>query len=86
MHIQIAREIYSNKIDLVLLGTGQARHVEEELGKLGFIPERMISGLQNPGIVSNLLKILGKGDVVLIKGHPNLRFNEIVKKITKVKR
>jgi UDP-N-acetylmuramoyl-tripeptide--D-alanyl-D-alanine ligase len=86
VHTQIAREIYSNKIDLVLLGAGQARYVEEELGKLGFIPERMMSGLQNPGMVSNLLKILGKGDVVLIKGHPNLRFSEIVKKITKTRR
>lgn len=86
VHTLIAREIYSNKIDLVLLGGGQARFIEEELTKLGFIPERMMSGLQNPGIVSNLIKILGKGDVVLIKGHPNLRFNEVVKKITKAKR
>lgn len=85
-HISIAREIYSNKIDLVLLGSGQAKIVEAELTKLGFIPERMMSGLQNPGIVSNLIKILGKGDVVLIKGHPNLKYSEIVKKITRTKR
>lgn len=85
-HISIAREIYSNKIDLVLLGSGQAKIVEAELTKLGFIPERMMSGLQNPGIVSNLIKILGKGDVVLIKGHPNLKYSEVVKKITKTKR
>lgn len=86
VHTLIAREIYSNKIDLVLLGSGQAKYVEEELTKLGFIPERMMSGLQNPGLVSNLIKILGKGDVVLIKGHPNLKYSEIVKKITKAKR
>lgn len=85
-HTLIAREIYSNKIDLVLLGSGQAKIVEAELTKLGFIPERMMSGLQNPAIVSNLIKILGKGDVVLIKGHPNLKYSEIVKKITKTKR
>lgn len=86
MHTQIAREIYSNKIDLVLLGSGQTKYIEAELSKLGFIPERMLSGLQNPGIVANLIKILGKGDVVLIKGHPNLRFSEIVKKVSKAKR
>lgn len=85
-HTLIAREIYSNKIDLVLLGSGQAKIVEAELTNLGFISERMMSGLQNPGIVSNLIKILGKGDVVLIKGHPNLKYSEIVKKITKTKR
>lgn len=85
-HTLIAREIYSNKIDLVLLGSGQAKIVEAELTKLGFIPERMMSGLQNPAIVSNLIKILGKGDVVLIKGHPNLKYSEVVKKITKTKR
>ncbi len=86
IHLQIAREIYSNKIDLVLLGSGQAKYIEEELTKLGFIPERMLSGLQNPAIVANLIKILGKGDVVLIKGHPNLRFSEIVKKVSKLRR
>lgn len=85
-HTLIAREIYSNKIDLVLLGAGQTKHVEAELTKLGFIPERMLSGLQNPAIVANLIKILGKGDVVLVKGHPNLRFSEIVKKVSKAKR
>lgn len=86
MHTQIAREIYSNKIDLVLLGGGQTKYIEAELTKLGFIPERMLSGLQNPAIVANLIKILGKGDAVLIKGHPNLRFSEIVKKVSKAKR
>lgn len=85
-HTMIAREIYSNKIDLVLLGGGQTKYIEAELTKLGFIPERMLAGLQNPAIVANLIKILGKGDVVLIKGHPNLRFSEIVKKISKAKR
>ncbi len=86
MHTQIAREIYKNKIDLVLLGGGQTKYIEAELTKLGFIPERMLSGLQNPAIVANLIKILGKGDVVLVKGHPNLRFSEIVKKVSKAKR
>ncbi len=86
LHTLIAREIYTNKIDLVLLGGGQTKYIEAELTKLGFIPERMLSGLQNPAIVSNLIKILGKGDVVLIKGHPNLRFSEIVKKVSKAKR
>lgn len=86
IHTLIAREIYSNKIDLVLLGGGQTKYIEAELTKLGFIPERMLSGLQNPAIVANLIKILGKGDVVLIKGHPNLRFSEIVKKVSKAKR
>lgn len=86
VHTQLAREIYSNKIDLVLLGNGQVKYIEEELGNLGFIAERMMSGLQNQVIVSNLIKILGKGDVVLIKGHPNLKYNEIVKKVTKAKR
>ncbi len=86
VHTLIAREIYSNKIDLVLLGGGQTKFIEAELNKLGFIPERMLSGLQNPAIVANLIKILGKGDVVLIKGHPNLRFSEIVKKVSKAKR
>lgn len=85
IHTLIAREIYSNKIDLVLLGSGQTKFIETELINLGFIPERMLASLQNPAIVSNLVKILGKGDIVLVKGHPNLRFSEVVKRVSKAK-
>lgn len=85
LHRELARRLYKDKVDLVLLGTGDARFVGEELISLGFIQERMLTNLQNPQIVSNLLKILAKGDLVLVKGAPSLRLDEVVKKITRDK-
>jgi UDP-N-acetylmuramyl pentapeptide synthase len=37
--------------------------------------------LSNQTIISRLLKIIGKGDLVLVKGDESSRFDEIVKKI-----
>lgn len=82
-HREVARKLYKDKVDLVILGGGDARFVEEELINLGFIPERVESGLSNAQIVSKLLKILAKGDVVLVKASRLIRMDEIVQKITR---
>jgi len=82
---QIARKIYQDKIDLVLLGKGEVQTVGDELLKLGFIAERLEQDLTNPQIVGNLLKVLGKGDVVLVKGAKEVRLDEVVTKISKLK-
>ncbi len=84
-HREIARKIFTNKVDLVLLGTGEARIIGEELINLGFVPERIESELSNPQIVAKLLKLLAKGDVVLVKASRLVRMDEIVKKITGLK-
>lgn len=85
MHQQIARKIYKDKVDLVFLGGGEAKYIYEELIKLGFNPDRIESNLQNPQIVSKLLKVLAKGDVVLVKGARGVRLDEVVKRISKGK-
>lgn len=81
-HRDIARKIFADKVDLVILGTGDAQIIGDELVNLGFVPERIESGLTNPQIVSKLLKILAKGDVVLVKASRLVRMDEIVRKIT----
>lgn len=83
LHRQVAQCIYKNKIDLVFLGAGDTSIIFDELNKLGFIPERMETNQQNPQIVSKLLKILSKGDIVLVKGPKSVRLDEVVKRITK---
>lgn len=83
LHKLIARRIYGDKIDLILTGTGDAGLINDELEKLGFMPERMEKNLQNPQLVSKLLKILSKGDVVLIKGSLSAKFSEVARKIAK---
>lgn len=83
LHRQIARKIYREKVDLVFLGTGDAQIIADELLLLGFWEERIESNLQNPQIVSKLLKVLNKGDVCLIKGSRALRMDEVVKRVIK---
>lgn len=82
-HREIAREIYRNKVDLVFLGGGDAQFIGDELLKLGFLEDRMERNLQNPQIVSKLLKTLLKGDIVFITGANGLKFEEIVKKLAR---
>ena len=83
LHRQAAQKIFKEKIDLVYLGQGDAEIIGEELKSLGFWEERISSNLQNSQIVSKLLKTLGKGDAVLIKGDRLLRLDEVVKRISK---
>lgn len=86
LHREIARKIYKEKIDLVLLGGGDAQFIADELLELGFIPERLHSGLKNAAMVSILLKLVVRGDVVLVKGSRLTRLDEVVKRIIKSKR
>lgn len=83
MHEEVARKIFKEKFDLVLLGTGSTQYVYDELIKLGFIEDRIFFGLQNSQMVGTLLKILAKGDVVLVKGARNVRLDEVVQRISK---
>ncbi len=83
LHRQIAQVIYKEKIDLVILGQGEAKIIADELKSLGFWEEKLQFNLQNSQIVSKLLKTLGKGDVCLIKGSRASRLDEVVKRIAK---
>lgn len=85
MHREIAQKIYKDKIDLVFLGSGETKHLTDELLKLGFSPERLEANLSNNQIVSKLLRIVKNGDVVLIKGSRAVKLDEVVKRITKKK-
>lgn len=83
LHRQIARKIYKEKPDFVFLGTGEAQIISDELSRLGFWEERIEANLQNPQIVSKLLKVLSRGDICLIKGSRALRMDEVVKRVIK---
>lgn len=83
---EIARKIYKEKIDAVLISSGDTKYFTEELNNLGFLEEKLLTNLTNTQIVTQLLSMLARGDVVLINGATNLRFDEIVKRVTKLKR
>jgi UDP-N-acetylmuramoyl-tripeptide--D-alanyl-D-alanine ligase len=80
---EIAQRIYKDKLDLILLLGKNNEIVSDELTKLGFLTERMVSNLQISQAVSQLLSILSRGDVVLIKGNSNSKMDEVVKRIAK---
>jgi UDP-N-acetylmuramoyl-tripeptide--D-alanyl-D-alanine ligase len=83
LHRKVAQRIYKDRVDLVLLGTGETKYIADELLALGFLPEALEVNLQNPQIVSRLLKVLSKGDICLIKGSRSLRLDEVVKRVVK---
>lgn len=85
IHRKIARKIFKDKVDLVLLGLGDANFVVDELEKLGFISERVMANLQIPQMTSKLLKELRKGDVCLVKGDKISRLDEVVRRIATIK-
>ncbi|MBI4040018.1 UDP-N-acetylmuramoyl-tripeptide--D-alanyl-D-alanine ligase [Candidatus Daviesbacteria bacterium] len=83
LHRKVAQKIYKEKVDLVFLGGGDAVFIGDELKKLGFPEERIEQGLSNPQIVAKLLRVGGKGDVILVKASRSVRLDEVVQRITK---
>lgn len=86
LHRDVARKLYKDRVDLVVLGGGEAHFIADELIKLGFPSEKMEANLSNSQIVSQILKAAGKGDMVLIKGSRAVRLEEVVKRITRQKK
>lgn len=83
LHRGLAQKIYKDKIDLVLLGSGDAEFIYDELIKLGFSPERVDVNLSNTQLVSRIIRYAGKGDLVLVKGSHAVKLDEVVQRITK---
>lgn len=83
LYRHIAQKLYKDKINVVILGKGEVEVVGDELLNLGFIPDRLKTGLNNHQIVGELLQVLSKGDVVLLKGARESRLDEVVSKIAK---
>lgn len=81
VHRDLGQMLFREHADIILSGVGEALHVSDELKKLGFYEGRLEENLSNQTIISRLLKIIGKGDLVLVKGDESSRFDEIVKKI-----
>lgn len=83
LHRAIAQKIYKEKLDYVFLGQGDTEFIADELKSLGYWEDRLESNLGSSDLVSKLLRILGKGDVCLIKGSRAVRLDEVVKRIAK---
>lgn len=85
LHRQLAQKIFRDKIDLVLLGTGDTKYISDELMRLGFVPEKLEANLSNQQIVSKIIRYAKKGDLVLVKGSRAVKLDEVVGRITRKK-
>ncbi|MDD2823037.1 MAG: Mur ligase family protein [Candidatus Daviesbacteria bacterium] len=83
LHRGIAQKIYKDRVDLVLLGSGDALFIIDELIKLGFPSERVEANLSNTQLVNKIIRYAGKGDIVLVKGSHAVKLSEVVQRITK---
>lgn len=86
LHREIARKIFKDKADIVILGKGDTKYIADELKKLGFKSNRLFCDFTNPQMVDQLTKVLSKGDVALIKGANSLKLYEVVRKVTRTKK
>ena len=85
LHREVARKIYKDKIDLVLLGGGDARFIGDELVKMGYAQDKILVNLSNHQMVGNILRAAGRGDIVLVKGSRAVKLEEVVVRISKQK-
>ena len=85
LHREVARKIYKDKIDLVLLGGGDARFIGDELVKMGYPQDKILVNLSNHQMVGNILRAAGRGDIVLVKGSRAVKLEEVVVRISKQK-
>lgn len=84
MHRGIAQKILKDKVaDLVLLSTGNTNIIADELVKLGFPQDRIEVNLSHSQIVSQILRVAKKGDLVLVKGARAVKLEEVVQRISK---
>lgn len=83
---KIALKIFKQRLDYLFLIGNESQGLKEELLKLGFPNERMeteVSSYQQ--IITKVLKLISRGDVVLIKIANKLHPEEIVSRLTKLK-
>lgn len=80
-HRRIAQKIFKEKIDYVFLGTGETRFIGDELVKLGFRDDNLELNLSNSQMVTGVLKIARKGDIILVKGLKSCRLDEVVSRL-----
>ncbi len=83
LHRKVAQAIFRSRPDYLFLGLGETKFIKEEILALGFPEERLEQNLSNQQIVSTILKVARRGDLVLIKGSRSTRLEEVVRRVSK---
>jgi UDP-N-acetylmuramoyl-tripeptide--D-alanyl-D-alanine ligase len=68
VHQKIARKIFKQNLDYCFFLGREGKIISEELLNLGYAAEKIEDDLTATQIVNKLMKLIGRGDVVLIKG------------------
>ena len=82
IHQKIARKIFKQNLDYCFFLGREGKMISEELLNLGFAAEKIEDDLSTVQISNKLIKQLGRGDVVLVKG-VDQNVGEIVGKLVK---
>lgn len=82
LHQKIARKIFKQNLDYCFFLGREGKMISEELLNLGFAAEKVEDDLSATQISNKLVKIVGRGDVILIKGIDQ-NIDEIASKLIK---
>lgn len=83
LHKKIGQKLYQDRVDLVILGSGDTKYIGEELLSLGYSEDKLFTNLNNTQIVAKLLSIAKTGDLILIKGSRSVKLDEVVRRVSK---
>lgn len=82
----LALKMYKQRLDFLFLVGEESVGLKGELLKLGFPADRIETEVASyQQIISKVLKLISRGDVILIKLNNQLRADEIISRLTKLK-
>lgn len=81
LHEQVGKEVYQNKIDVLMCSGEKAEYIAKRAKELG-MPEENIYYFKNKEEMTNKLKeIMKQGDIILLKASNGMRFFDIVERV-----
>lgn len=81
-HQKLARKIFKQNLDYCFFLGREGKIISEELLNLGYPAEKIEDDLSAMQVVNKLVKLVGRGDVVMIKGNTQ-NIDEIATKLVK---
>ena len=83
LHEQVGKEVYENKIDIVMLSGEYAKYIENEAKKQGMKQENIYYFEKKESILEKLEEIVKPGDVILFKASNGMKIFELAEKLIK---
>ncbi len=81
LHKKVGEEVYKNNVDILICRGENARHIVEEVRKLGMKEENIFYLKDNEQIVNKLKDLVKPEDIILLKASNGMKFFDIVEQI-----